>query len=195
MASQEKLLGVYVKMLTKERALSLEFKEKMEAIVTDRAKVATLLIKSGEVDQVPEIICADDPWVAWQIGLKNDAYAIELYRNLRDDVTKGNRSAKDSEAESKMFMEKIGNWLLDSLNKSGHKSVNCGEVGKAYKKMKTRANATDWTKYIQWAAENGAEDSVQKRLNANFINNYEAENDELPPFVDVFRELEVVVTK
>ncbi len=195
MASQEKMLSIYVKMLTKERELTEKFKEQMEAIRVDRGRAATMLIKSGVVEEVPEIICSDDPWVAWQIGERNDAYAIGLYRVLRDSVAAGNRCAKDAEAESKMFMEKIGGWLLNSLNKSGHKSVNCGAAGKAYKQTKTRVNATDWTKFIKWAADNGAEDAVQKRVNASFVNSYEEENDELPPFIDVFRELEVRVTK
>jgi len=194
MAKPEKMLETYVKMLKKKRELTETFNASVDKIEVDQNKLMVAL-GSCEFEEVPDIICEDDPYTAWKIGHQNDAYAIRLYRVLRDTVTKNNRRAKDSEAKNNLFKEKIGNWLLDALNKSGAKSVNCGDAGKAYKKMKVRANPVDWDAFIKWAAENEAADSVQKRVNASFVTKYEEENGELPPFIDVFKEYDIVVTK
>jgi len=188
------MLDTYVKMLEKRRELTETFNAAIDKIQADQNKMQAPLSKC-EFEEVPDIICEDDPYTAWKIGRQNDAYAIRLYRVLRDAVAGNNRRAKDSEAKNNLFKDKIGNWLLDALNKSGAKSVNCGEAGKAYKKMKVRANPVDWDAFINWAAKNEAGDAIQKRVNASFVTKYEEENGELPPFIDVFKEYNIVVTK
>jgi predicted metalloendopeptidase len=195
MTKSEKLLATYVKMLEKEHELRDIYKQQTDKISSERALIAKHLVDSGEVFEVPEIICSDSPYLAWQLGEKNDAYAIRLYRVLRDAVSANNRVAADYEAEQNLFKDKIGNWLLAALNKSGAKSVNCGESGKAYKRMKVRVSAADWEGFVSWAVANDAQDAIQKRVNASFVTKYEEENEELPPFLNVSKEYEVVVTK
>lgn len=195
MSEKDKLLSTYVKMLTKKRELLEKYNSEIEKITKSQEVVAKAMKQAGEYEEVPEIVCEDDPHTAWVIGHQNDAYAIKLYRIIRDDVTSNNRKAKDHEALRNTHKEGIGSWLLNALNKSGAKSVNCGEAGKAYKKLKVQAHAADWDAYVKWAVENEAADSIQKRINSSFITKYEEDNDELPPFVDVFKEYDIVVTK
>jgi hypothetical protein len=194
MSQKDKFLSTYVKMLEKQREITEKFQVEFDKIELAKSKLAKHLVEE-EFEEVPDIICEDASYVAWQIGVQNDAYAIRLYRVLRDKVSGNNRGAKDFEAEQNLFKEKIGGWLLNALNKSGANSVNCGEAGKAYKKLKIRANAVDWDAFLRWAAENEAADAVQKRINSSFIKKYEEEHGELPPYVDVFKEFDVVVTK
>jgi len=194
--AKSKYLTAYEKMLAKERELREKLEIDLEAIANDKAKVEKVILKLKEVEEVPDIICEDEPYVAWQMGVKNDAFAIRIYRIIRDQmVTKSNRKAKDFEALWNTHKETIGNWLLNALNKSGAKSVNCGEIGKAHKKRKVRAKSEDWEKMLAWAVENNAEDIVEKRVSSTFVTKYEGENDELPPFVSVFKEDQIVVTK
>ena len=195
MSEKSKLISTYVKMLTKKRELKEAYEAKIKKIDESRAVVAKAMLEAGEYEEIPDIICEDDPDTAWKIGIQNNAYAIHLYRIIRDCVQAYNRRAKDHEALQNLYKEKIGNWILNELNKSGAKSVNCGEAGKAYKKLKVRANAADWDAFLKWAAENDAGDAIQKRINSSFITKYEEENDELPPFIDVFKEFDIVVTK
>lgn len=195
MAGKEKLLSTYTKMLEKRRKVTETYEAEIAKIDKARDVVATAMVGAGEYEEIPDIICEDAPEIAWVIGTQNDAYAIRLYRVVRDTVQSGNRKAKDFEALQNLHKEKIGGWLLAALNKSGAQSVNCGEAGKAYKKLKIRANPADWDAFLKWAAENEAADAIQKRVNASFVTKYEEENDEPPPFLDIFKEYDIVVTK
>ena len=193
--AKSKYVIVYEKMLAKERELREQLEADLRAIAKDKEKVEKAILKLKETAEVPEIICEEEPYIAWQMGVKNNAFAIKLYRIIRDKVTKFNRTAKDHEALQNTYKENIGNWLLQSLNKAGEKSVNCGDAGKAYKKRKVRAKAEDWAKMLSWAVDHEAEDIVEKRVNAGFVTKYEEEHGELPPFVSVFKEDQIVVTK
>lgn len=208
---QSKAIAAYAKILETEQALQESYDAKIKALSDDRAKLSAYLVGTAEVDEVPEVIRERDPYLAWQIGEKNDAVAIEAYRRLRDMVQEGNRKAKDFETEHNGFKDKIGEWLLAQLNASGANSVNCGTSGKAYKKLKVHASAADWDAFVRWAAENEAFDAVQKRINSSFVSKYwdeKVEEDkakaaeekrepvgEYPPFLNVHKEYEVVVTK
>lgn len=195
MAEKDKLLSTYTKMLEKRRKVTKAYEAEIAKIDKARSVVSTAMVEAGEYEEVPEIVCEDAPEVAWGIGIQNDAYAIKLYRIFRDSVESGNRKAKDFAALQNLHKEKIGGWLLAALNKSGATSVNCGAAGKAYRKLKVRANPADWDAFLKWAAENEAADAIQKRVNTSFVTKYEEENDEPPPFLDIFKEYDVVVTK
>jgi hypothetical protein len=208
-----KALNAYTKILEAEQALRESYEPKMAALKADRDKLAKYLIDNAgeEVIAPSEAIFEADPHLWWLLGEKNDATAIEAYRKLRDMVQESNRKAKDFEEFHNEQKLKIGNWLLAQLNASGANSVNCGESGKAYKKLKVQASAADWDAFVKWAAEHQAFDAVQKRINSSFVQKYyeekmeedaaKAEEEgrdavgEYPPFLNVHKEYEVVVTK
>lgn len=195
MSKSDQALNTLVKMLEKKRELKAEYDAAIKKIDEEQSKVSEHLIETCEFEEVPDIICEDDPYTAWNIGKQNDAFAIRLYRIIRDKVTANNRQAKDFEAFYNEYKTRIGGWLLDALNKSGAKSINCGEVGTAYRQQKVTASPADWDSFLVWAAENEAGDAIQKRVNSSFVKKYEEETGETPPFLNVFKEYEIVVRK
>ena len=195
MSKFNKALETYSKILAKKLELIENHKLAITKLSEDQKKVESFLVGNPEISEVPEIIRENEPFLAWTLGEKNDAIAISIYRNLRDKVQELNRIAKDFESEHNEQKEKVGNWILARLNESKAQSINCGVYGKAYKKLKIQASAADWGGFLKWAAEHNAEDAIQKRIVGSFVTNYEEENGELPPFLNVHKEYEVVVTK
>jgi hypothetical protein len=192
---QTKAITAASRILEKKRALLEACEEEIKKLDGDLEKVAAYLVTTAEVSDVPQVIKEDMPFLAWQLMEKNDALAIEIYRTLRETVQESNRKAKDFETINNEHKDTVGNWLLKSLNESGANSVNCGVVGKAYKKLKVQASAADWDAFLHWVDEQKAYDAVQKRVNSSFVSKYEEENGELPPFLNVHKEFEVIVTK
>ena len=195
MSKSDQALTTLVKMLEKKRQLKAEYKAAIKKIEEEQTKVSAHLAETCEFEEIPDIVCEDAPYTAWQIGKQNDAFAIRLYRTIRDKVSASNREAKDFESISNEEKTRIGGWLLDALNKSGAKSINCGEAGTAYRQLKVTANPVDWDSFLEWAAENGAGDAIQKRVNSSFVKKYEEETGTTPPFLNVFKEFEIIVRK
>lgn len=192
----KKAIDTYAKMLSAEEALQAEFDKQLEALAKKKQVVSEYLMNNAsDVEEIHDIIKEKDPILYWKICVKNDASAIEAYRILRDWVTQSNKKAKDFAASIEFDKDKIGAWLLAKLNASGNNSVNCAPYGKAYKKLKTQASAEDWDAFVKWAADNQAFDAIQRRVKTEFVNKYEEDHGELPPYLNVYREWEIIVTK
>lgn len=183
--------------LASQQKIESEYKAKVAELTAKRSKIESWLLDQQETMELTTAADIKDlsPYVFWYVQPKTDDSAVEAYRNLRDQVQEKNLEAKDNAEVLNEQKEKIGAWILSQLNARGQKSFNCGESGKAYKKLVTYANAADFDALIKWAGENNAADIVQKRVNAGFVTKYQETNGEFPPFVNVNQEYEVVVTK
>ena len=192
------VLTDYKTILKLQQQLQADYEAKLSTLTSKRDKMEAWLLNQDETTGkvIEDDLKAMSPYVFWHITEKTNASSIEAYRQLRDDVQEQNRVAKDNAEVQNGYKDTIGAWILAKLNTEGENSVNCGESGKAYKKLVTHASAADFDALIKWAGENNAADIVQKRVNSAFVNKYAEENGgELPPFVNVMRSFEVVVTK
>lgn len=119
---------------------------------------------------------------------------IQAYVDLRDkrSALKKKFEAMDEELVSKM--DKLEGALLKRLNEAGAESLKT-EAGTAYIQLKKKASCADWPSFWQWIVDNGRPDMLEKRVSASTVKEYEEENKELPPFLNVITEREVVVRR
>lgn len=181
------------KILNMREELQQKYEESLAKYDKAVNKISQFIVEEGETLDVEfdERI----PFISFKVMAPTIETAIQAYRQLRDDVTGDNRAAKDNEALNNEHKEMIGNWILGQTNELGVKSFNTN-FGKAYRKKKIRASAADWDGFLKWAAKEGAGDAIQKRVNGSFVNTYnEAHDGQDPPFLNVTREYEIVVTK
>lgn len=190
-------LADYIKACKAEESLIQKHEEALEKIKTRKEKITAWILeqdtestKDYDQDQVDL-----NPFLFWKALKKTDASAVTSARMLREKITVSNNEAKVFEEEHKEQLETIKQWILAELNARGSKGFNCGDLGQAYKQIKTKASAVDFNALIAWASENQAESIVQRRLNSTFINQYFDDHGEYPPFIDVIREYDVVIRK
>lgn len=190
------LLARYEELLQHMDAKRAEYEAFSAKFDELRSKYHDAILSSGSEVEVSDYVRDRDPYFAWQLAPKTDASAILSFRMIRDNIAASNKAAKDYDAANSDHLDKISAWLLRALNDRGQDSFRCVGIGSVYKQEKLRVSATDFDAYIEWAAEQGvAPLVVQKRLKSDFVDEYYKEHGTYPPFLNVHREIEVIVRK
>lgn len=119
--------------------------------------------------------------------------AYTAIRNARS-AAKAAFDKKDAELEDDMA--KLRAVILAQMNASGATSIKT-EHGTAYRTLKTKPSAADWSAIYSWIKEDPERfELLEKRLKPTFINQYMEEHDgAIPPGINVLREYEVAVRK
>ena len=117
--------------------------------------------------------------------MKLDAL-IAKYLKLRD--AKAELEAKHK-AETKRYtqaMTKIEQMLLSEFNETGQDSAKT-PVGTAYKSVRTAAKVVDRDTFFDFVRDTEAWSFLESRVNKTAVEEFLAENEQLPPGVDVTR--------
>lgn len=113
---------------------------------------------------------------------------------LRDRRSVLAKAFKEKDEALKEGMDKLEAALLKRLNEAGSDSFKT-DSGTAYIQVKNRYSAADWTGYWAWLRENNRLDMLEKRVSSTAVSAYFEEHGELPPFLNMSSEREVVVRR
>lgn len=92
-------------------------------------------------------------------------------------------------------VEKLEAWLLKQLQASGSDQLKVRGIATAYTQVKQKFSAADWNLVHNYMVEFGRMDLLEKRLSSSALKSIIEETGDLPPGVNMFQELEVVVRK
>jgi hypothetical protein len=121
---------------------------------------------------------------------------VERYIALRDRKTTLKGEYEKSVAKLEQAMERIEMFLLKQLNDSQSESVRT-KAGTFFKSTRTSATCADGQALWDWVMEDPAERAaaLEKRVSKAFVEAYEAEHNDLPPGVNVRKEVTVNVRR
>lgn len=119
---------------------------------------------------------------------------IAGYLKLRGKLDEARHAFQETEKEIKGKMEQLENWLLQNMQAVGTTQLK-GSAGVAYQQEDTKASAADWPTVWDFCANTGRFDFLEKRLSNKAVKEYLEQTGELPPGVNIHRELKVVVRK
>jgi hypothetical protein len=120
----------------------------------------------------------------------NSEQLIATYINIRDQ--KAALKAKQA-AEMKPFDEalaKLESQMIDILDASGAESMKTAS-GTAYKLVRTSVTVADKSAFMDFIKEHGAFDMLDVRANKSAVEEYLHEQQDLPPGVNVRRDMTV----
>jgi len=109
---------------------------------------------------------------------------VERYLLLRDKKKAFKEEYDSKVAEVDAAMERIENYLLAEMQKSGLKNLPT-EAGTAYMSTRTSATVADWDALLTFVREHELWTMLEKRVSKTAIDEYVAANDDLPPGVNV----------
>ena len=122
------------------------------------------------------------------------AFAIARYVELRDELAsiKADYKAKEDEIKNKMFeLECELKGVMDSL---GMESIRTN-AGTAYLKESTFINTCDKSAFFDYCKENDRWDLLDIRGSKTSIKDFIDENQEVPPGIDLRRELTIGIRR
>lgn len=180
--------------LNKKEELEKEYAAKLVNLNVLEENLREFISKSE--DTLPNVEFDERiPFESWKVSHADIDKAVLAFRTLRDQITKSNKQASTFESEMKELQQMIGNWLLQLSNEQNVNSFKT-QSGTAYRQLKVRASAANWDKFVEWASQNDAADALFKRINTGFVKAFQEDNNgEVPPYLNVDREYEIVVRK
>lgn len=122
------------------------------------------------------------------------AFAIARYVELRDELAsiKADYKAKEEEIKNKMFEIESGlKGVMDSL---GMESIRTN-AGTAYLHETVFMNTIDKSAFFDYCKENGRWDLLDVRGAKKSIEEFIKENQEVPPGIDLRRELTIGIRR
>ena len=124
-----------------------------------------------------------------------DEELISAYIQLRDRRAQRKAAFEADDNPDKGFMDKIEAKLLARLNDAGLTSFSCRGVGTAYTKMKTSITAADKQVYLDFIKKQELWHLLEIRPMKTAVEEYLEQNQELPPGVNMRREIAVHVER
>ena len=193
MKSPTEAFADLISVLNERDRIQFELETEDTKLASIQEKITEFLLASQtEIDVEYD---ARIPYVCFKMMPKQAGTAMDIYKDMDKKKADHNAAAKKTESELKEGIEEIGNWLLAEANTQGVKGFS-SDRWTSFKQRKTQVSASDFAKFMQFVVKEGAEDAaIQKRVNAAFVDKYEKDNDELPPFLNVHREFKMVVRK
>ena len=118
---------------------------------------------------------------------------IQAFVMLRDkrSLLKQDFDAADGALKDKQNIVKT--WLAKQMEALNSDQLSSRGIGTAYRSIKRRFNAKDWTSVWGFIKDNDRFDMLQKRLGEKAVSDYLDETGELPPGIDMFQEYEINV--
>lgn len=121
---------------------------------------------------------------------------IETYLALRDKKTELDRIHDEAIAPIKAGMAKIENHLLTQMQAQGLTSFPVKGVGTAYQSLHTSVTMADWDSYRPFIEEQPDPFRfLDRKVNKTAVEEYMAEHQDVPPGVNVRREIVVNVRR
>ena len=108
---------------------------------------------------------------------------VKKYIALRDKRDAIMREAKEKCAKLDEHLDKIEGKVMGVLDSLGLESVRT-DAGTAYVSERTSATVADWDVTLDHIRENELWHMLEKRVNKKAVDEYKAENNDLPPGVN-----------
>ena len=111
---------------------------------------------------------------------------VTKYLALRDKkkVFKDEYDTKVAEIDA--ALERIESFMLKHMDEHGLERLPTG-AGTAYKSIRTSVSAADWDSFLDFVRSNDAWSMLERRPSKTAVEEYLAENDDLPPGVNISR--------
>jgi len=121
---------------------------------------------------------------------------VELYIALRDRRSTRKKSFEVDDDSDKRNQEKIEAKLLSHFNTTGTDKAGCA-AGTAYISHRTSATVADWEIVSDFIKENMEErwSMLEHRISKKFVEAYVEDQKELPPGINMTKELTVNVRR
>ena len=119
---------------------------------------------------------------------------VERYIQLRDHITAREAAHKAEIAKFKEAQARIEKHLLAHLNTTGASSVSTAH-GTFFKAERSSATVADWALALDYIKSNDLWNMLDKRVNKTAVKEFLEEHGDLPPGVDLRRELVVQIRR
>lgn len=121
---------------------------------------------------------------------------IDKYLQLRDKKAEMETAHKGAIAPINQALDKIEAFILSEMQTNGSTSLSVKGVGTAYQSQRTSITVAEWDSYKTWISQQ--EDPyryVDRKANKTAVEEYIAEHQDLPPGLNLRRELTVNVRR
>lgn len=125
---------------------------------------------------------------------KTPKQLVERYIALRDELAFKKAAFKEIEGKIKTEMAEIEEGLRDFLGSQGLDSVKT-PAGTAYLKEAIYMNTTDKSAFLDYIRDNDAWELLDIRGSKASISEYMLENNDVPPGIEVTREMTVGIRR
>jgi hypothetical protein len=120
--------------------------------------------------------------------------AIKDYVQIRDNLRLHQRAAKTEEDRLKSELEQISMWLREKGEELGVDSFKT-PYGTAYKSIKESFRVEDWDSFVSWMVATKNFQCVEKRPAKNAVREIFRTDNEIPPGLNRFTEIEFNVLR
>lgn len=114
----------------------------------------------------------------------DDVSLLRLFIGLRDRRAQRKAAYDDDDSSDKDKQNKIEVEFLRRFQERGIDNVSARDVGTAYKSTRSSATVADWDAFLDHVQDSGAWEMLERRVNKTAIEQFKAENDDLPPGVN-----------
>lgn len=124
------------------------------------------------------------------------AAKVQKYIDIRNELDAKRKAYQEEEKNLKAMLEDIQFEILNISDELGVDSLKT-EFGTAYRSVKSSYRILDWDAYLEWAEQNGALHTLQKRVTKSAVDeivNEDLEGD-LPPGLDLYTEVTINIRK
>lgn len=111
---------------------------------------------------------------------------VAKYLTLRDQKKVIKDDYDNKVAAIDAALERIEAYMLKQMDEHGLERLPTG-AGTAYKSIRTSVSAADWDMFLDFVRNNEAWSMLERRPSKTAVEEYLAENDDLPPGVNISR--------
>lgn len=119
-----------------------------------------------------------------KISELDDVSLLKLFIALRDRRAQRKAAYTDDDADDKGKQDKIEVEFLRRFQERGIDNVAARDVGTAYRSTRASATVGDWDTFLDHVRENEAWEMLERRVNKTAVEQYKAEDGDLPPGVN-----------
>lgn len=119
---------------------------------------------------------------------------VRKYIELRDKKAQIEAAHKAELAPIKTAMDQAEAFLLQAMRDSGTTAFST-DAGTAYQSTKTSATVADWPGLLEFIKENDLWAMLERRVSKTAVDEYVAQNNDLPPGVNYRSEVSVNIRR
>jgi hypothetical protein len=119
-----------------------------------------------------------------KISELDDVSLLKLFIALRDRRAQRKAAYTDDDAGDKGKQDKIEVEFLRRFQERGIDNVAARDVGTAYRSTRASATVGDWDTFLDHVRENEAWEMLERRVNKTAVEQFKAEDGDLPPGVN-----------
>lgn len=188
-----------VKVLQKQKELEEKFKSDNAKWENTKTKIVKYLLEQSEaVENTPQEITEQLPYLAWKIGEKTDNSLISAHMQIDDVlIPEYEKQNKDVVEQLKSQKEELEKYALALMTERKCSNFSVTGIGRVENRTSIKYNVADKKLFVDDAVKNGyvSELTITVRPNSKFMAGLVEETGELPAGVASFKEQKAVFVK